>query len=243
MILSKIKNRVYFLLNKKIKRVISTVNHFKTRHRNKDKIFVIGFNKTGTTTLKKTLSDFGYICGNQRSAEFLMRDVFNDHYETLKKYCNTAEAFQDVPFSNPEIFKLIDKWFPNSKFILTVRDDDAQWYNSLINFHSKLWGKNGVLPNESDLKNAFYVYKGFPLEMLKHKYGDQLYNELRYKEIYNKHIVDVKNHFKGRDDKLLIINVSVKEDYLRLCHFLSQKPTRSSFIWKNKTIDILDNEK
>ena len=44
--------------------------------KNKTKIFCIGLNKTGTTTLESVLKEFGYTLGNQVTAELLLEAWF-----------------------------------------------------------------------------------------------------------------------------------------------------------------------
>ena len=65
----------------------------------KEKIFCIGFNKTGTTTLLHTLKELGYKMGNQARGELLFFDWYNRNFNPIVKYCKTADAFQDIPFS------------------------------------------------------------------------------------------------------------------------------------------------
>lgn len=221
------------LLKKKILK-----NRKEVAVRKKPKIFVIGFNKTGTTSVHHALLEFDIIVGHQRHAERLMTDVFVEKYDRLYDYCLTAEAFQDVPFSKPDIFKLLDKQFPNSKFILTVRDSDKQWFNSISKFHAKLWGKDGNVPTAEELKQADYVYKGYPYDNMTFTFGNEdYYNEARYTQIYNNHNNDVLDYFKNRPDDLLVINVSEKESYIRFCNFIGETPLRDTFEWKNKTLN------
>ena len=94
------------------------------------KIFCIGGNKTGTTSIKKVLEDLGYRIGDQRTAELLMEDWGKRDLRRLIRYCHTADAFQDVPFSYVYTFQAMDAAFPGSKFILTLRNSYDQWYQS-----------------------------------------------------------------------------------------------------------------
>lgn len=121
-------------------------------HRNNPKIFGIGNNKTGTTSLQKAMFDLGYKIGDQRTAELLHKEWSLRNFKPIVEYCKTAEFFQDIPFSKPFTFVALDQAFPNSKFILTVRDNPEQWYNSLVKFHSKLWGKDGRTPTNKICK-------------------------------------------------------------------------------------------
>jgi hypothetical protein len=90
----------------------------------KVKVFCIGRNKTGTTSLKRAFEDLGYPVGDQRKAEILTgKHYFDGNFQPIIDYCKTAQVFQDVPFSYPETYKYLDKAYPGGKFILTLRDD------------------------------------------------------------------------------------------------------------------------
>lgn len=209
-------------------------NRLQVSKRNKRKVFVIGFNKTGTTTLENELKEFDYIVGHQRTAERLFDDVSQNKYETLIEYCKTAEAFQDIPFSMPEVYKVLDRAFPNSLFILTVRVSPDQWFQSLLKFHSKIWG-HGEQPTESILANENYVYKGYPLKSLRFVFGEELYKEEQYKAIYIKHNEDVKEYFKTKPNQFIELNVANEFDFLKFINAIRVETDRDSFLWKNKT--------
>lgn len=92
--------------------IINSVQEIYKRCRsvNKVKYFCIGRNKTGTTSLKRAFEDLGYPVGNQRKAEILTSQYYFDgNFEPIINYCKTAQIFQDVPFSYPEIYKHLDK--------------------------------------------------------------------------------------------------------------------------------------
>src|SRR5690606_39066036 len=126
--------------------------------KSKAKIFCIGQNKTGTTSLQKFFEDHGYKVGDQPTAELLIDDYIARNWKPILKYCETAEVFQDIPFSNDYLYVLLDFYFPNAKFILSERDNADQWYNSITKFHTKLFGKNGNVPTKEDLQNGNYRY-------------------------------------------------------------------------------------
>ena len=204
------------------------------------KIFCIGKNKTGTTTLHKTLQMHGIRVGNQVRAELLMDDYAAGNFKKIIRYCRSAQAFQDLPFSFPETYKYLDKAFPNSKFILTVRDSDTQWYNSLVKFHTKKFSSSNQPPTKADLQAATYREPGFAWKVnriLHDTPEDDLYNEKLLKASYEAHNTSVTEYFKNRDN-LLTINVSNPEDYERLCTFLELKPIMKTFPWENKTVNI-----
>lgn len=207
----------------------------------KPKIFCIGLGKTGTTTIEEVFKDFGYKMGSQVKGELLIFDWYKRDFKNIIKLSKTADAFQDVPFSLPFTYIFLDRYFKNAKFILTERDTPEQWYDSLTKFHSKLWADGTLQPTAEQLKNANYRYKGFPYETVKIVYNTEdndLYNEESLISFYNKHNTSVKDYFRNISDKLLVINVSKKNDYFRLCDFLNKKPIGDNFPWKNKTSSL-----
>lgn len=213
----------------------------------KPKVFCIGQNKTGTTTLKTVLKeDFNYKIGSQVQAELLLDDWYKRNFKAIATYCKTAEAFQDVPFSLPYTYLFMDAYFKDAKFILSERDSADQWYNSLIKFHSKLWSDGETAPSAEQLKNASYRYKGYAYKFNRYMYNTPK-NDPYNKEVLMQHYLDynkeVKQYFKSRPDKLLVINVANPSDYQKLCRFLNQKSDKDGFPWKNKTKDLKNNSK
>ncbi len=203
----------------------------------KNKIFCIGFNKTGTTTLEQALKDFGYKMGDQRKGELLFDNWKKRNFKPIIKFCRTAEAFQDIPFSLPFTFQILDYAFPDAKFILTIRDSAEQWYQSLLNFHTKLWA-SGPIITEEDLKNAPYIRKGWAYEVNKSRFnpphGKPYHKETLIKS-YLHHIYNVEQYFSAKPNQFIKINVSDKNDYFRLAKFLNKKPVSDGFPWLNKT--------
>ncbi|WP_225035551.1 sulfotransferase [Winogradskyella sp. SM1960] len=209
--------------------------------KNKPKIFCIGFNKTGTTTIAKVLNDFNFGLGNQEDAEVLMPNWCNRDFKTIINYAKSATAFQDIPFSLPYTFIVLEQKFPNAKFVLTVRDNDEQWYNSMVNFHSKLWSDGEKPPGLRELKNATYRYKGLAYDYIKQVFNtpdDDLYNKATLIKKYNDHNSFVKDYFRAQPEKLIVINTSNQKDYFKLCEFLKKEPKHDNFPWENKTSDI-----
>ncbi len=203
----------------------------------KPKVFCIGFNKTGTTTIEYTLSEHGFVLNDQKKASVFLDDWAKRDFKSLIKYCNKYEAFQDFPFSLPFTYIALDAAFPKSKFILTVRDSPEAWHKSITTFHGKLWA-NGNTPTKTDLQNAFRYYKGRPWVVNRKIFkspDDDPYNEEILKKQYLDHIESVKEYFRFRPDDLIVVNVSKDDDYNKLCAFLNIDPKFEKFPWKNKT--------
>ena len=188
----------------------------------KDKVFCIGQNKTGTTSVKEVLKRLGYRIGDQAKAELLIHDWAKRDFKKIVKFCHTADAFQDIPFSNDFTYEILDYAFPDSKFILTIRNSKDEWFESLKRFHTKLIGK-GRLPTDDDLKAYSYRYKGWMWENMQLKYGideTSLYNYEIYTDQYEKHNQRVMEYFKYRPDNLLVVNLAEEDAIERLYTFL-----------------------
>ena len=201
------------------------------------KVFCVGRNKTGTTSLKVALQELGYIMGNQREAERLIDAYAARDFKPIIEYCRSAEAFQDVPFSFPYTYVVLDSAFPGSKFILTVRESGEACHASYVRHQTQRLGL-GRLPTPSELKQDPYVYRGWSYDV-KHaiapKPDDELYDKDRFVSLYERHNLQVKQYFAHRPQDLLVLDVSAPDAYERLCKFLDVAPVRESMPWKNKT--------
>jgi len=193
----------------------------------RSKIFCVGRNKTGTTTIAEALRQFVYTIGRQSKAEALMEVWSQRNYRRIIRYCRFADAYQDVPFSLPYTYQAVDNAFPGSKFILTVRDSASEWYSSLTRFHTKLIGKKR-LPTPEDLKEYPYVARGWLWRQQTLVYGvneDTLYDAQIYQRHYEQHNSQVIDYFRHRRNDLLILNLNDPHAMKALCEFLN-KPYR-----------------
>lgn len=201
------------------------------------KIFCIGYNKTGTTSLSRIISNNNISVAPQIPFEYNLESYFYGNYSTftnmIKEYYYDKVFFQDVPFSLPNMYKFLDKEFPNSKFILTVRDNEDEWYNSLIRFYKKTF----INFNNPYIING-YVYKGILFKILTNAWGAPKYdpyNEKILKESYLTHNQDVENYFKNTD-KLLKINLKDKDLIQKIESFLDCKLKDKNIPHLNKSI-------
>jgi hypothetical protein len=203
----------------------------------KSKVFCIGCNKTGTTSLEEALKSFGYRMGSQKAGELLLRDYAERDFRKILKLCKTATAFQDIPFSLDHTYQAVDGEFPGSKFILTVRDTADQWFESLKRFHTKLVGKDRT-PTKEDLQEYDYRYRGWLWECHQFVFGadaSTLFDKELYINYYNRHNRVAIDYFKERPDDLLVLNVAEPAAMGSLCKFLNVQPEQRTFPHLNKT--------
>jgi hypothetical protein len=201
------------------------------------KVFCIGFNKTGTTSVRIALEELGYRVGNQPVAEGFIADWACRDFSRIIDYCNTADAFQDIPFSLPETYQSLDAAFPGSKFVLTVRTNAEMWYRSLTTFHANLFG-GGKIPTEDDLARATYRFQGWALLAMRaiaaFPDGDP-YNKEGLVQAYESHNARVQEYFRDRPTDLLAIDVAAHGSYQRFCDFLGKPPQGRGFPWEQRS--------
>ena len=198
-----------------------------------NKIFCIGYNKTGTTTLEATLRLYGYSLPSQQEQEIrLSKNVYETNYTEFLNFVSKYDAFQDQPFSQGLTFVAADALFPNSKFILSVRDSDT-WFQSLTSFHKKVLGVDPENPSERELYEKYtYLYKGYGYENKKRllttfqdnqQFVDwsKLYDKQYYVEQYEQHNSLVKKYFLNAPNKLLVIDITKETTTDKLCEFLN----------------------
>lgn len=187
------------------------------------KIFCIGSNKTGTTTLTKSLQILGYfVCPenlmfNSGSKHFYNQSIGN--YEKLFKLVNIYDAFEDRPWNHSDFYKSLDENFPESKFILTVRNTD-NWIDSY-----KRWSKKINLSNKwfySLVSNVCYGVDDF------------LNNEDIMRLKYEQRNEEIIKYFKNTD-KLLILDFEKSQGWDELCNFLNKSIPNKPFPHLNKT--------
>ena len=201
------------------------------------KVFCIGRNKTGTQSLKLALQELGYKMGSQPQGERLIKDWKSNNFAPIIELAKTADAFQDVPFSYDNTYKHLDLAFPKSKFILSIRDSPEEWYNSLVRFHSKMFG-GGNTPTPQQLKDSNYTWRGWIYETMSNLYHTPE-NDPYNKEILINHYINynqnVIEYFKNRPNDLLVINLKEENSYKKFCKFLDKEPIRNNFPHLNKS--------
>jgi hypothetical protein len=187
------------------------------------KVFVVGHNKTGTTSVEAALASFGYRMGDQPAAELLLDDWADRRFDRLFDLCRTADAFQDVPVSLWDTYRALDAAFPGSKFVLTVRNGSDEWYDSVVRWGRKLTGAQGSIPTADEMRAFGYRAPGWFLRSHLLIYGvdeAHVYDRARYVAAYEQHNEAVLDYFDGRPGSLLVLDVAEPDALAALGAFL-----------------------
>jgi hypothetical protein len=196
---------------------------------NLPKIICVGQPKTGTKTLAEIFTLLGikvssnpniYKINNIEYSEVnsipIDTNNFFNNISYLQKNLEIFDFFHDIPYSFN--YELIDKQYPDSKFILTIRDEN-DWFKSLINYQH--------IPNMSScyLLNVMYHH-----EIILNEHKEDVI------DLYQKYNNDVITYFKNTPEKLLIINLCDKNknknetDIIqKICQFTNLK-TPNNFV-------------
>lgn len=197
------------------------------------KLFGIGFNKTGTTTLEKIFDILGYSIPKQQEQELkIVKQYHLGNFEPLKEFVSKYDAFQDLPFAQGNCYAVADALFPNSKFILTLRNSE-DWFRSISAFHKKTHKFDTGQPvDENYFKDKkLYLYKNYTYENLKRmiaKVEDNkviydwslAYNKQHYIKIYEDRNEQIIQYFKDRSNDLLVIDITKEKDISKILNFL-----------------------
>ena len=175
-----------------------------------NKIFGIGFHKTGTHSLGAALKILGYeVCGFKRRA---LLEIKNNNLDPAFDLVSKHDAFEDFPW--PLLYKELDEKFPDSKFILTIRESNS-WLKSNLNHFG-----TGPRKTLNSIYGAAYP-KG---------------NEQIYLDKFNTHNTEVFAYFKTRPNDLLILDFQKGDDWIKLCDFLGKQIPSEPFPHKQKAV-------
>ena len=170
----------------------------------KQKVFVIGFQKTGTTSLELALESLGYRVygGDKNILKF-------DDDKTLKTYIlnllKSWDAVQDMPW--PLVYKQLYELYPDAKFILTIRNTD-KWIKSVVQYFASI-----RVPLHREIYNVPCA-EGY---------------EETYTSVYNIHNRDVQGFFKGKEN-FLVMQTEKNFNFKTLCSFLGiESPPEENF--------------
>ena len=221
-------------------------------HRDKQddlyRIFGVGLNKTGTTTLRRCFNILGLgpvAPGGSRETKKCTRYILKYHnYNLALRVAAKYRCFEDRPWNLWEMYKKADQGFPGSKFILTVRESE-KWWRSVERW--LIFSKPRILNkycHQFNIKNIPSIEaKSMEIQQLSSQHENEPETEMMKKiisplkeqmiaeyEKYNRMVID---YFSGRDN-LFIVNFEKSCGWQPLCHFLSQPIPTVSLTHENR---------
>jgi hypothetical protein len=195
------------------------------------KILGIGLSKTGTKSLIGALAQCGLRTAHYIEHIHTMRGMgtwFHGDFATDSLAdCDAAADLPIAPF-----FAQLDRRYPGSKFILTVREIES-WLAST----RKHWQRSPLKKRRINLgkKSSADQYRRL-LRLT--TYGIDDFCEDRFRWVYETHLRNVLTHFENRPQDLLLLDICGGEAWDRLGPFLDsivKSPAPGmQFPWENK---------
>jgi len=172
------------------------------------KVFGIGFHKTATSSLAIALAALGYRVTGPNGVND--PDIIQKVHTLTDQLVARFDAFQDNPW--PLLYQELDRKFPSSKFILTIRPTD-RWIKSVV---------------------RHFGAQSTPMRTWIYGVGVPLGNEDTYMARYERHNREVLDYFKDRPDDLLVMQITEGDGWEKLCPFLGLDPPPCPFPHVNK---------
>ena len=190
-----------------------------------NKIFGVGLSRTGTTSLTHALELLGYRTSHWEDHDEINQHLIQNNFtlSLLEQY----DAITDNPI--PSIYQELDKAYPNSKFILTVREYDS-WLKSVKHHH------------------LINVGPQFPSFNTKLCYGSWYFDEEKFTNTYYAHEAEVRAYFNDRPEDLLVLNIREGDGWEKLCAFLGQPiptvpfPHQNQMNYEKKQVPLVHPE-
>ena len=174
-----------------------------------NKVFGIGFHKTGTTSLANALRELGYTVAGPFGVDD--PDIAATARVRVLERAAEWDAVQDNPW--PLFYRELDESFPGSKFILTIRQTDA-WIASVL---------------------QHFGGQTTPMREWIYGVGDPVGAEAIYRERYERHNREVLDYFADRPDDLLVLNIADGRGWEDICPFLGHDMPDSPFPHANRS--------
>ena len=178
------------------------------------RVFGIGLNKTGTSTLSRALWHLGFdkVYGYDLD---LTRLFFSGKKEQIIRIAREGNNFQDWPW--PLLYKELYEYFPKAKFVLTRRVSSKVWFESLC--------KHALLTGPTEARKLIYDH------YMPHEF------QQAHLEFYEKHNEDVSCFFKNvAPQNFLVVCWEEGDAWEKLCHFLNKPTPRIGFPHLNKAL-------
>jgi hypothetical protein len=176
------------------------------------KVFGIGLGRTGTTSLTRALEILGYRAKHCPRFYLDAEGQLCVGPEQIEEY----QALTDEPIAL--IYKTLDRRYPGSRFILTVREMES-WLTSRENNSRAMapwWAKNPAVPV---LHTALF--------------GAAAFERASYARAYRRYVDDVHAYFRNRPDDLLVMDICGGEGWEKLCPFLGKPVPEVDFPRRN----------
>jgi integrase len=171
------------------------------------KIFGIGLSRTGTKSLTRALEVLGFRIAHYPIDRRTYKELYTGQYNF--SLLQEKDGITDITVS--PYYAQLDALYPEAGFILTIREKET-WLTSMEK-HYRHNPMPRILP---DILTERKIRRFLRAAV----YGTYTFKKDRMSYVYDTHYQSVIQHFKGREHKLLVINIPEGEGWEKLCPFL-----------------------
>jgi len=195
-----------------------------------NKIFGIGLNKTGSTSLHRAMEILGYKSVHYSYNEVLLSSLIEHNIANNKKVFDSMEHmdcyFDYLPWAghrseipNNHLYRTLDKQYPNSLFIYNYRNME-DWLKSRYNHVAKVTHDDLETLGKKNPKNIYFNRSTgvWRQEMISLELGIDYYFADRLNNV------------------VLKINICAGEGWEKLCPFLNKDIPDVPFPCENKNV-------
>jgi len=198
-----------------------------------EKIFCIGFQKTGTTSFKQAMTRLGYSVCTTEDRRRAMKSILEGNYSTVvPEVISKYDVFEDNPWFWPYIetnnnksiptYEWIYNRYPNSRFVLTRRKSSEAWLKSFMGHIKRFFPSTPI----SDSEKYIFIYG-------KERLRNNLPSCVEIYEDYNKEAI--KFFSDKPHERFLEIAFDSGQGWIELCGFLNKPvPQNVPFPHANK---------
>ena len=193
------------------------------------KVFCIGRNKTGTTSLQTFFSRAGFRVAPQWQGEKLIHQSSFSPSDEFWRWVDRYEVFQDAPFSWTWFLPLLMNRYPNALYVLSIRDEE-EWFESLINHHYEHLKLPRTASNEelkAQMQADTYIAPGYMYDAHVRQYGEPglepMYDKAKLLNAFRQHNQQAETLVP--DSQLLELDLANSSSSSLLCEFLGLPPS------------------
>lgn len=187
------------------------------------RVFGIGFQRTATTSLARAFEILGYDSAHWKSGDWALAI-----WQEMNRWGRSATLEADYALCDnpiPLLYEKLDKAYPGSKFVLTIRDE-ADWLRSVEDLWS--YDKN---PQRWTWDGDRFSHKVHGIT-----YGRTDFDADTFLARYRQHNAGVRTYFANRPNDLLVMDMSHDAGWSELCPFLGQPAIDKPFPRRHQTV-------
>ncbi|MBL8200800.1 MAG: hypothetical protein JNK40_07500 [Chromatiales bacterium] len=182
-----------------------------------NRIFNIGLNRAGTTSLTEALCLLGFRAVHHKHNRVRLYDIMRANGRARRPVLHGLDmydAFSD--FAGHEFYRVLDRQYPYSRFILTTRELES-WLDS----RERKVAKNLASPD--------------------YHYSFRTVDRPGWTKNREDYLASLDRYFAGRPGDFLVINIPAGEGWEKLCAFLGVPVPDQPFPFRNRLAPVAES--